>query len=106
MADLIGVPIEIAEYREHGLKTRATNSSVKTVTLYTRLGCHLCEVVEATIVQVAALHAFAFIRRDISEDPVDYELYKNDIPVVLVDGVEIARHRLAGDLLIRALRDI
>jgi glutaredoxin len=76
---------------------------MKTVTLYTKLGCHLCEVVEETIAQVGKARQFAMIRRDISEDAADYEKYKHDIPVVLVDGVEIARHRMSADQLMRAL---
>ena len=76
---------------------------MKTVTLYTKLGCHLCEAVEVVIATALKRHHFHFVRRDISEDAADYELYKHDIPVVLVDGVEVARHRLMIEQLNRAL---
>ena len=76
---------------------------MKTVTLYTKLGCHLCETVEATLQTVSKRHRFLLVRRDISEDPADFERYKHDVPVVLVDGVEIARHRLSSERLIRSL---
>ena len=78
---------------------------MKTVTFYTKLGCHLCDQVESTIAQVAKGLRFDLLRRDISEDPADYELYKHDVPVVLVDGVEIARHRMTARQLIEALRE-
>jgi len=76
---------------------------MKIVTLYTKKGCHLCEAVEKTIAQIARRKRFHFNRRDICEDAGDFERYQHDIPVILVDGNEIARHHLAADELIRAL---
>ena len=73
------------------------------VVLYTATGCHLCEAVEAVIAHAQKHQKFHFFRRDISEDAADFELYKHDIPVVLVDGVEVARHRLSARQLKRAL---
>ena len=46
---------------------------------------------------------FAFVRRDISEDAADFQRYQHDIPVVLVDGIEIARHRMTARQLAQAL---
>jgi glutaredoxin len=74
-----------------------------TVTLYTKPGCHLCDAVEQVIRRVAAHHAFDFISRNIEADPATREKYKDDIPVVTVDGVEIARHRMTATQLERAL---
>ena len=76
---------------------------MKTLTLYTRLGCHLCEEAEATISAVGRGRKFRLIRRDICEDAADYERYKHDVPVVMVDGVEVARHRMSAAQLIAAL---
>jgi glutaredoxin len=76
---------------------------MKTVTLYTKLGCHLCEAVEAVLANEQVKCSFHFIRRDISEDAADYEKYKHDIPVILVDNLEIARHRLTVEQLRAAL---
>ena len=41
--------------------------------------------------------------RNILQDLEDYETYKYDIPVVLLDGVEIARHEMTAEQLERAL---
>jgi glutaredoxin len=76
---------------------------MKTVTLYTKRGCHLCETVEATLAVVGRRHRFTLLRRDICEDAADFELYGHDVPVVLVNGVEIARHRLSAERLVSAL---
>jgi hypothetical protein len=73
------------------------------VTLYSKPGCHLCEPVEATIQQVAAERAFTFVKKNILDDPGDFELYKHAIPVVTVNGKEIARYRLTRGQLRRAL---
>ena len=76
---------------------------MKTITLYTKSGCHLCELAEATIDGLRDEHPFTLLRRDIGEDPADFDRYKHDVPVILVNGVEIARHRLTADQLLAAL---
>jgi glutaredoxin-like protein DUF836 len=70
-----------------------------TVTLYTKPGCHLCEAVEQVIAQVDRRRPLVVVRRNILNDPGDFERYQHEIPVVLLDGVEIARYRLTpGEL--------
>ena len=64
------------------------------VTLYTKPGCHLCEAVEQLIREAQHQFEFEFVLRNILDDAGDFERYQNDIPVVLMNGVEIARHRL------------
>ena len=74
------------------------------ITLYTKPECGLCEEVEETIAAVrAAGHPFDLERRNILDDLADYERYKHDIPVVLVNGREIARHRMTEAQLVEAL---
>ena len=73
------------------------------VTLYTKPGCHLCEAVEQVIRKAATRRDFDFISQNIETDPATFEQYKNDIPVVGVNGKEIARHRLTAKDLERAL---
>jgi glutaredoxin len=74
------------------------------VTIYTKLGCHLCEVVEATIAEVAKRKPFELVRHDIAEDPSLFDLYRHDVPVVFVNDEEIARHRMTAAELIAALQ--
>ena len=70
-----------------------------TVTLYTKPGCHLCEAVEQVIASVARRRPLVVESRNILDDPADFEKYRHEIPVVLVNGAEVARHRLtAGEL--------
>lgn len=73
------------------------------VTLYTKPGCHLCEAVEQVIAGVAGRRTFALAVRNVLDDRADFERYQYEIPVVLVDGVEVARYRLTASELEAAL---
>jgi glutaredoxin len=66
---------------------------MKTVTLYTRAGCHLCEAAQQVIAQVATGRAHVQIV-DIDTDPALTDRYTVRVPVVAVDGVEIAEYEL------------
>lgn len=76
---------------------------MKQVRLYTKPGCHLCDAVEQVIVKVRQRQAFDFARFNILDDPAVFGRYKHDIPVVTVDGREIARHRMTAAQLESAL---
>lgn len=62
------------------------------VTLYTREGCSLCETAKATI--VGSGFALCLTEVDIDRDPELLRRYTNDVPVVLIDGMEAFRHRV------------
>lgn len=74
----------------------------RTVTVYTRQGCHLCEDAIAIVQRVAAGRADVELV-DIDADPALVERYTVRVPVVAVDGVEIADHQIAEDQLWGAL---
>jgi glutaredoxin len=73
------------------------------VTLFTKPGCHLCEAVEQAIAVVKRRRRFELEIRNILHDQEDFQKYQHEIPVVLVDGAEVARHRLTPEELERAL---
>ena len=73
--------------------------SLRTITLYTKPGCHLCEAVHQVIETVRRRRGFQLVIRDILADPQDFERYQYAIPVVLLDGAEIARYRLTAEAL-------
>lgn len=64
------------------------------VTLYTKPGCGLCEEAEEVIRHVRRRRQFELELRNILDNLEDYECYKHDIPVVLVNRAEVARHHL------------
>jgi glutaredoxin len=79
------------------------NSPTKLVTLYTKPGCHLCDRVKQVISDVARRRRFRLEVRNILDDPTDTEKFKAAVPVVMIDGQEIARYRLTGHDLEAAL---
>jgi glutaredoxin len=69
---------------------------MRQVTLFTRPGCHLCDRVLEVIQQVARRHRFHLEIRDIEKSADDLDRFAAAIPVVEVDGREIARFRLTA----------
>ena len=74
------------------------------VTIYTKPGCTLCDEARDVIELVREDFRFDVDVRDILLDLLDFERFKHEIPVILLDGREIARHHLSADQLRAALR--
>jgi hypothetical protein len=78
---------------------------VARVLVYTKPGCHLCDDLCALV--RSALHGsdVTVSERNIALDLDDYERYKHDIPVLMIDGREVARHRISEATLLAALHE-
>ena len=74
-----------------------------TITVYTRQGCHLCDEAVAVVTRVAAGRADVELV-DIDRDPTLVERYTVRVPVVAVDGVEVAQYQVAAEQLEAVLR--
>jgi glutaredoxin len=68
------------------------------VVLYSRQGCHLCDIAA----DVLARHNLTFEVVDIDADPVLREQYNECVPVVVIDGKERFRGRV-DELLLRRI---
>lgn len=77
-----------------------------TVVLLGKPDCHLCHVMEDVVAPVLADRGIPLVVRDVREDPEMLRRYRNDIPVLLVDDVELARHRITRDELIARIDGI
>ena len=62
------------------------------ITIYSKPDCHLCDVAKDVVDRCRQKVDFALDVIDISQNPELLERYRNDIPVILLDGKEIARH--------------
>jgi glutaredoxin len=62
---------------------------VRTVTLYGRSGCHLCDDARAVLERVRAGTPFALEEVDIEADDALLRRYLERIPVVALDGEEL-----------------
>jgi len=69
-------------------------------------GCHLCEVMREVVSPVAAELGLTLSERDVGSDPELDALYRNDIPVLLLGGREVARHRVSAADLRARLRSL
>jgi len=77
---------------------------VALITIYSKPDCHLCELAKEVIECCRQKVDFAVEIIDISQNPELLERYRDDIPVILLDGHEIARHFVRERKLLELLR--
>jgi glutaredoxin len=77
---------------------------VATVVLYSRTGCHLCDVARDVIQSVRARESFVFQEVDIETVDALLRDYGVRIPVVAVDGEELFEISVDPAALLAALR--
>ena len=73
------------------------------LTLYTRPGCRLCDEMKAVVRRVQGQVACELTEVDISRDEALLKRYGRHIPVLVADGVEVARTRVGVAELLAAL---
>ncbi len=72
--------------------------------LVTRAGCHLCDEMEEVLLRVLARHSLTLGYRDVDAEPDLRERYSDVVPVLLRDGVPVAKIRLSEDQSERLVR--
>jgi glutaredoxin len=77
---------------------------IATVTIYTRPGCHLCDDAKESIRAAACDDEFTLEEINIELDPDLRERYGDDIPVFLINGTKVFKHRLDPQDFKRKLR--
>jgi glutaredoxin len=76
---------------------------VRTVTLYTRPGCHLCDEARAALERVRARAPFELHEIDIEADDALHARYLERIPVVALDGEEVFEYFVDETALVRRI---
>jgi glutaredoxin len=69
------------------------------VTVYTRVGCHLCQEAERVLRAEQATAGFSLELVDIDRDPELASRYGVRVPVVAVDGQDLFEYEVPIDLL-------
>jgi glutaredoxin len=64
------------------------------VVVYSKPGCCLCEEVKAKLQRLRKTHQFELREVDILQDPQAYEQFKEQIPVVFINGRKAFKYRL------------
>lgn len=73
--------------------------------LLSKPDCALCHEMQEVVESVLSEYGAELIVRDIGEDPEALARFRFEIPVLLLEGREVARHRLtAGELRKRLTR--
>jgi glutaredoxin len=73
------------------------------IQIYTKPGCHLCDDMLDLLRVTLRGSGVNPTERNIALDLDDFERYKHDIPVLVIDGREVARHRISEPALQAAL---
>ena len=74
------------------------------VTLVGKPGCHLCDDARSVVERVLSeFDGIALEERSILDDPTLRDLYAEEIPVVLIDGVQHTYWRVDPERLRQAL---
>ncbi len=77
---------------------------MRRITIYSKPGCHLCDLAKDVLQRCRQQREFALEEVDISQDAELLARYGNDIPVILLDGEEIARHFVRERQVLELLR--
>ncbi len=73
------------------------------VTLYTRKGCHLCEVVKESLVKLSRRGGFTWDEVDVDSDPNLKRQYNDEVPVVFIDGRKAFKYHMNEQDFLRRL---
>jgi len=66
------------------------------VILYSKPGCHLCEVMKAEMAKSGCDELYELEETNIESDPALLARYRYEVPVLLIDGREAFKHRLSS----------
>ncbi|HZE28361.1 MAG TPA: glutaredoxin family protein [Terriglobales bacterium] len=64
------------------------------VLVYTRKGCHLCEIVKESIVKLARRGGFVWQEVDVDTDDELRRQFNDEVPVVFIDGRKAFKYRM------------
>src|ERR1700721_844413 len=97
---------ESADFYARTESGRLAVANPREVTMYTRESCHLCD--EAKAARAPLLLEFGAKLRevDIDDDPVLFERYTDDVPVIFIGGQLFAQHRIDLALLGRGVEGV
>jgi glutaredoxin len=73
------------------------------VTLYTRVGCCLCDEAKQVLRAARARAAFEFLEIDIDRHPEWLPLYSEEVPVIAIDGRKAFKFKVSVDEFLKRL---
>lgn len=78
-------------------------SSPREVVVYSRKGCHLCEIVKETLAKLERRGGFQWREVDVDTDDSLRRQFTDEVPVVFIDGRKAFKYRLDEQEFLRKL---
>ncbi len=73
------------------------------VILYSRKGCHLCEIVKESLVKLQKRGSFTWREIDVDSDSDIRRLYNDEVPVVYINGRKAFKYHMDEQDFLRKL---
>jgi glutaredoxin len=73
------------------------------VIVYSRKGCHLCEVVKESLAKLSRRGGFTWREVDVDADPNLRRQYNDEVPVVFIDGRKAFKYHMNEQEFLRKL---
>lgn len=73
------------------------------VVLYSRKGCHLCEIVKESLVKLERRGGFTWREIDVDSDAQIRHLYNDEVPVVFINGRKAFKYHMDEQDFLRKL---
>ena len=73
------------------------------VIVYSRKGCHLCEIVKESLVKLHKRGGFQWRDVDVDSDPDLRRQYNDQVPVVFINGRKAFKYRMDEQEFLRRL---
>ena len=73
------------------------------VIVYSRKGCHLCEIVKESLVKLHKRGGFDWHDVDVDSDPDLRRQYNDQVPVVFINGRKAFKYRMDEQEFLRKL---
>ncbi len=78
-------------------------SDLGEVVVYSRRGCHLCEIVKESLTKLHKRGGFHWREVDVDTDAELRRLYNDEVPVVFINGRKAFKYRMDEQEFLRKL---
>jgi glutaredoxin len=78
-------------------------SGLREVVLYSRKGCHLCELMKETLGKLQRRGGFTWSEVDVDSDDQLRHQFSDEVPVVFIDGRKAFKYRMDEHEFLRKL---
>ena len=69
-------------------------SSTHQVVVYSRKGCHLCEIVKETLAKLQRRGGFTWREVDVDTDDALRRQFSDEVPVIFIDGEKAFQYHM------------